>query len=99
MGNTIQEKLDEADALHRRAQDLKAEAKKLKDEAKRAERKRLQEEENRKIEEFKTKLFAEEGVTTNPKAEMLWGHAWELGHAYGLEEVGSHFSQLVDLIK
>ena len=39
------------------------------------------------------------GVIDNPKADTLYGHAWRLGHAYGYSEVGSHFNELVDLIK
>ena len=48
---------------------------------------------------FKEDLFAEYGVENNPKRELLYSKAWELGHSSGLNEVAIHFSDLVDLIQ
>ena len=48
---------------------------------------------------FKADLFAEHGVTDNPKAERCWELAWEYGHPSGLMEVANYFDDLVDLIK
>lgn len=48
---------------------------------------------------FKADLLADHGVTTHPKADRCYSIAWEMGHAYGLTDVASTFSQLVELIK
>ena len=40
-----------------------------------------------------------EGVENNPKRGMLWGKAWEQGHAVGLGDVYSCYSDLAELIK
>ena len=49
--------------------------------------------------EFKADLFEEHGVTGHPKAEKVYSLAYDYGHAAGYEDVASHFSSLVDLIK
>lgn len=48
--------------------------------------------------QFKQDLFEEFDVQNNPKAELLFSKAWELGHSAGLYEVLGHFENLVDLI-
>jgi hypothetical protein len=48
---------------------------------------------------FRDDAFAELGIVGNPKADLLLGKAWDLGHAYGYQEVWSHLQDLVDLIK
>jgi hypothetical protein len=50
-------------------------------------------------EEFVKDLYDEYGVTDNPKANLCYSKAWDSGHSYGLSEVHTHFSNLVDLIK
>lgn len=47
----------------------------------------------------KTGLFLEYEVTNNPKADMCFAIAWEMGHASGIDEVASYFEMLVELIK
>lgn len=50
-------------------------------------------------EQFKQDLFRENGVVGNPKAELCFQKAWEMGHASGVSEVENYFSDLVELIK
>lgn len=54
---------------------------------------------NRLQEEFKADAFEELGITNNPKAELLFSKAWELGHSYGLSEVWIYLQDLVELIQ
>jgi hypothetical protein len=49
--------------------------------------------------EFIKDLFEEFGVTDNPKKELCYSIAYDMGHAYGFSEVYSKFSDLVELIK
>lgn len=49
--------------------------------------------------QFKKDLLEELGVTDNPKANLLFEKAWELGHSHGLTEVVSYAHDLVDLIR
>ena len=49
--------------------------------------------------QFKSDLFNDLEIVGNPKAELLWSKAWELGHSSGYHEVYSYASDLVDLIK
>ena len=53
----------------------------------------------RLLNEFQADLAKEYGVTGNPKEPLLFSKAWELGHAYGVSEVASHYDDLVCLIK
>jgi hypothetical protein len=48
---------------------------------------------------FERDLFAYYGVTNNPKKNQCYQIAWEMGHAHGINEVASHFSDIVELIK
>ena len=48
---------------------------------------------------FKKELFKAYGVADNPKNEMLWTHAYDLGHSSGFSEIEIYFSDLVELIK
>ena len=64
-------------------------------------KKHLQEyhkEESKLHEEFRRDLFEEFGVTDHPKADKMYGYAWEKGHAYGFSEVYSYFSDIVELV-
>ena len=61
---------------------------------------RLYNEESQKLaQEFQDDLFDEFGVSDNPKRHKCFSLAWEWGHAHGLQEVYSHFSDYVELIK
>ena len=53
----------------------------------------------KKENEFMQDLFEEFGVTDNPKKELCYSIAYDMGHAYGFSEVYSKFSDLVELIK
>jgi hypothetical protein len=48
---------------------------------------------------FKNDVLDELGVTDNPKADLLWSHAWDLGHSGGLHEVFGYATNLVGLIE
>jgi len=60
---------------------------------------RYNEETQKLAQEFEDDLFDEFGVSDNPKRHKCFGLAWENGHAYGYQEVYSHFSDYVELIK
>lgn len=60
-----------------------------------AARKKAAEEE----EAFKAKLFKELDIEEHPKKDVLYRIAWDLGHAYGFDEVRSYAQDLVELIK
>jgi hypothetical protein len=49
--------------------------------------------------EFVKDLFEEFDVTDNPKKELCYAIAYDMGHAHGFSEVYSMFSDLVELIK
>ena len=61
-------------------------------------RKKYDEEYYYLLQEFENDLYAEYGVSENPKRHKCYALAWERGHAYGLGEVCSIFSELVELI-
>ena len=56
-------------------------------------------EDNRLYNLFKETVFYESGITDHPKAETLFGIAWELGHSYGLNEVLNHLEDILPLIQ
>jgi hypothetical protein len=49
--------------------------------------------------EFKADLYAEHGVTENPKANLCYGIAYDQAHHAGFESVASYFEMIVPLIK
>lgn len=49
-------------------------------------------------EQFKADLFEDLGIVGNPKADVLFRLAWELGHLSGYSEVYYYASDLVELI-
>lgn len=53
----------------------------------------------RLIKQFEQDLAEEFGVTGNPKADLLFGKAWEQGHGSGFAEVCLVYADLVDLIR
>lgn len=57
-------------------------------------------EETQKLEqEFQDDMFDEFDVSDNPKRYKCFAIAWERGHAYGHQEIYSHFSDYVELIQ
>ena len=71
----------------------------LDEDAFKAQQARHNEERSRLEQEFQDDLFDEFGVSDNPKRHKCFSLAWENGHAHGLHEVYSHFSDYVELIK
>ena len=39
------------------------------------------------------------GMRGHPKAALLYGKAWEMGHHAGLQEVANYYDDLVELVK
>lgn len=66
---------------------------------KREEQRKANEEAGRRADELRARLERDNGVVGNPKADLLWSKAWELGHANGLSEVECYYDDLVELIK
>lgn len=50
-------------------------------------------------EQFKKELFILWEVSANPKRDLLFAKAWELGHSNGFGEVEHWFEELVELIR
>lgn len=55
--------------------------------------------ENRLHAQYKADLFEEHDVTDNPKKDLLYSKAYDLGHSAGYSEVASYFGDLVELIE
>ena len=70
----------------------------LDEEAYKKHRKEYDKEYSFLLKEFEHDLYDEFGVSENPKRYKCYALAWERGHAYGLGEVYSIFSELVELI-
>lgn len=49
--------------------------------------------------DLKERLLAEHGLITHPKADLLFGLAWEHGHAHGEGEVAMYFADFAELLK
>ena len=49
-------------------------------------------------EQFKKDLFDELNISENPKREILFEKAWDLGHDLGYSEVYSYAMDLIELI-
>ena len=49
--------------------------------------------------EFRADLFAELGITNNPKRDLLFEKAWDMGHSFGYDEVVDRALDLVELIE
>jgi hypothetical protein len=59
---------------------------------------------NTEYNDIKQELFARYGVESfsdalHAGAETAYRIAWEKGHAYGAEEVASHFVDMLEIIK
>lgn len=48
--------------------------------------------------EFRIDLEAHFLMTGHPKADLLYGKAWQMGHAGGLHEVAACYADLVELV-
>ena len=55
--------------------------------------------EARLLVEFKKDLEAVFGTAGNPKADLLYSKAWDLGHDNGLNEVLTYYNDFVELIR
>ena len=51
------------------------------------------------IAKFKTDALEELGLGNHPKADVLFGKAWEHGHASGLSEVWNWMQDLAELLQ
>lgn len=49
--------------------------------------------------QFKEDLFEELEIQDNPKRELLYQKAYEMGHSYGFSEIYCYACELVELIK
>lgn len=49
--------------------------------------------------EFTEALFEDLGIVDNPKKDLLYSKAYELGHSGGYSEIYSYACDLVDLIR
>lgn len=49
--------------------------------------------------EHKARLAREEGLTDHPKLDLLYGLAWEHGHASGWTDIESYFREFAELLK
>lgn len=48
--------------------------------------------------EFQHDLEVEYGMVSHPKAALLYGKAYQMGHSGGMHEVANHYSDLVELV-
>lgn len=48
--------------------------------------------------EFRHDLEVEYLMVGHPKADLLYGKAWQMGHAGGLHNVANHYADLVELV-
>jgi hypothetical protein len=71
---------------------------KLLDAAKQSQ-KECQDEDNRLHKLFIKDLEEENDLQDNPKKDLLWAKAWELGHSSGYDEVITIYEDLMELIK
>lgn len=55
--------------------------------------------EKARYEAFINDLYDEFDVQNNPKKELLYAKAYEMGHSGGYSEIYNYFSDLVDLIR
>lgn len=51
------------------------------------------------IEFQKIEMFKELGIADNPKREMLWDVAYDLGHSVGIDKIFLYMEDLVELIR
>lgn len=85
-----------ADELHDMA-NVKAEYERAKAEQK-AKEAAYHKDEGRLMGDFRKDLETEHGMTGHPKADKLYGLAWDYGHSAGLAEVAIHYDAFVELV-
>lgn len=51
------------------------------------------------VDKLRSDLERHHGLANHPKAGLLWSLAWDLGHAYGANEIKSHYDDLAGLLK
>ena len=49
--------------------------------------------------EFRRDLDAHYDMVGHPKADLLYGKAYQMGHAGGMQEVANYYSDLVELVR
>ena len=62
-------------------------------------RKKVRELTGRLDEEFEKDLAEYHGVSDHPKRGKLYGVAYQMGHAYGNNEIANYYADLVELVK
>ncbi len=95
------EEMTESEIKKRQSQ-LRVEQEQLREAARnlrRGEYERRRKEEQVAKEKHKAELADEHGLTGHPKLDLLYDIAWDMGHAYGFNEVGIHFQQMAKLLK
>jgi predicted aminopeptidase len=50
------------------------------------------------VEEMRSRLEKEYGLTEHPKRELLWDKAWDRGHSAGYDEVELVYGDLAELL-
>lgn len=48
---------------------------------------------------LKRDLEEEYGLTNHPKADMVWGKAWEHGHSGGYNDVATWYSEFAEVVQ
>lgn len=51
------------------------------------------------ISALKDRLEKDHGLSEHPKSGKLWALAWDYGHAYGANEIKSHYDDMAELLK
>jgi hypothetical protein len=64
-----------------------------------ARAKAYQTEEARLHAEFRADLESAYETTGNPKKDLLFSKAWDIGHSAGFAEVASYYGDLVELVR
>lgn len=49
--------------------------------------------------EFRRDLEAHYDMVGHPKADLLYGKAYQMGHSGGMQEVANYYSDLVELVR
>lgn len=68
-------------------------------EAQRERVRKANEEARKQAEQLRARLEEEHDMANHPKRDKLWSKAWEHGHAAGLDDVDTWYSDLVELVK
>lgn len=87
--------IDEVHTSVARAREMREEHVK----ARREQRRLYDEEEGRLRQVFQADLEAEYGLAGHPKADRLFGIAWDHGHSSGYSDVAGYYGELAELLK